>query len=106
MARKIKPQQARSAFKEKFVFTMGLKPVRLFCLHCGGYIAGDMKWRCGYCNTENTATRYYSFLNKCRNCKGQPKAVVCPNSKCGELNYLGKKQDGSHPASSIAVPIP
>ena len=83
---------------------MGLRPVRLFCTKCDRYIPGDMEWSCSHCNYGNEGTRYYSFLNKCKNCKRAPKSVVCPH--CGELNYLDKHRIGTHPASSLKIPIP
>jgi hypothetical protein len=63
-----------------------------------------MEWLCDTCNHANTATRIYSFLNKCKNCKRSPRSFVCPH--CGKLNFLDKARDGSHPASSVLVPIP
>ncbi|HWA85283.1 MAG TPA: zinc ribbon domain-containing protein [Opitutus sp.] len=73
-----------------------LKPLRLFCEHCDKYVPSDMPWQCSHCNFENDRTRYYSFLNKCQECKRPPKSYVCPH--CGTVNFLDKDQDSAHPA--------
>src|SRR5882757_1471710 len=99
MARKIKPLKARRVFKRRLFFTMGLRPVRLFCEHCDKYIPTEIEWQCGHCDQQNGANSYYSFLNKCPQCKRAPQAVVCP--RCGQLNYLDKHRVGSHLARII-----
>ena len=104
MDRKIHPLKARSRFKARLLFGMVLKPLRLFCQHCDKYMPSDMEWRCAHCGHENWATKYYSFLNKCQNCKRPPKSVACPH--CGKLNFLDRDGDGSHPAVRIFVPVP
>jgi hypothetical protein len=104
MARKITSLKARNIYKTRLFLGLVLKPLRLFCHVCDKYIPSDMEWICGHCNEQNHATRLYSFLNKCRNCKRPPKSFVCPH--CGALNFLDKNKSGSHPASSITVPIP
>jgi hypothetical protein len=103
MDRKINPLKARSRFKARLLLGMVLKPLRLFCEHCDKYLPSDTEWRCDYCGHHNEATKIYSFLNKCEQCKRAPKAVVCPHSDCRKLNFLDRDRDGSHPAKPILV---
>jgi hypothetical protein len=101
MARKITSLKARNIYKARLMMGMVLKPLRLFCDHCDKYIPSDMEWRCGHCHFENTGTRIYSFLNKCKECKRAPKAVVCPHDDCGGINFLDKARIDTHPARKI-----
>ena len=104
MARKITSLKARRLFRRRLVFGLILKPLRLFCDHCDKYVPSNMEWVCGHCNEPNLVTKYYSFLNKCYNCKRAPKSYVCPH--CGEVNFLDKDRDDSHPARKGAAPVP
>jgi hypothetical protein len=104
MVKKLNALKARGRFKRRLLFGLVFKPLRLFCEHCDKYIPSDMEWKCAHCNHENRATRYYSFLNKCQNCKRLPQAVVCPH--CEELNFLDKHKIGSHPASQNSALVP
>ena len=104
MARKIPSLKARRIYKGRLAFGLVLRPLRLFCDECSKYVPSNMEWRCGYCGHDNIATRIYSFLNKCKNCKREPKAYVCPH--CGVTIFLDRDMVGSHPASKISAPVP
>ena len=96
--RQLTPSIARRRFKERLIFTLGLrrKPLNLFCEHCGKFIPSDMEWVCGYCNIKNTRTKRYSFLYKCERCKHPPKSFHCPH--CDGIIFFDKKRDRKHPA--------
>jgi hypothetical protein len=96
--------KARRKFKQRLFFGLAVKPLRLFCNHCGKYIPSDSEWRCGYCDTENLRTKLYSFLRKCQQCKRPPKAFICPH--CKEPNFLDKKRDATHAAWNIRTVVP
>jgi phage FluMu protein Com len=104
MARKITALKARRRFKQRLIVGLVLRPVRLFCDHCDKYVPSDMEWRCGHCNETNRRTKFYSFLNKCQECKRPPKSFICPH--CGEVNFLDKDESASHPAVMTSVPPP
>jgi len=90
--------KARKKFKTRLIFGLALKPLRLFCAHCGKYVPSDREWFCGYCDRKNERTKLYSFLRKCQHCKRFPKAYICPHSGCEHLNFLDKIEDIRHPA--------
>lgn len=88
MAKSIPILKARQKYKERLIFTLGIrrKPFRLFCEHCGKFIPSDMQWKCGVCDYENLQTYLNSFLNKCKNCKTPPKSFLCPH--CNGMMFL------------------
>ena len=102
MARRIPTLKAKSHFKQRLLFGMVFKPLRLFCDHCDKYVPSDMPWRCSHCSHENERTRIHSFLNKCRNCKRSPKAYACPH--CGQFNFLDTDREVAHPALPVGRP--
>jgi ribosomal protein L37E len=106
MAGEIKLLEARQHYKARLLIGLVFKPLRLFCEHCGKYVASDTEWECGVCNFFNKKTRYYSFLNKCKNCKRSPKAFECPHVGCNNVNFLDDEKDGKHPAKLKGIPAP
>lgn len=104
MARRIPTLKAKTHYKQRLLFGMVLKPLRLFCDHCDKYVPSDMSWRCSHCRHENERTRIHSFLNKCRNCKRSPKSYACPH--CGQLNFLDTDQEAAHPALPVGSQPP
>jgi len=67
-----------------------IRPVRLFCPHCGKYIPSNTPWTCGRCNSENhpelpTFDLFFtgrsccsrSYLNACKECDAEPLAFRC-----------------------------
>lgn len=99
MAKFVTPLKARAKFQERMAFAVFLKPLRMFCDGCGKYIPSDMEWCCGYCDSKNRPAKFYSFLNKCKECKRSPKSVRCPH--CEIVISLDSHNDKRHPARSI-----
>lgn len=105
MAKRLTSLKARRMFKTRLLLGLVFKPVRIFCEQCDKYIPSDMEWSCGHCNFENSATKIYSFLYKCRNCKRPPQAIICPH--CGVANPLERNANASHPATKAgSAPLP
>lgn len=107
MAKRIPNLKARSRFRQRLLLGLTVKPVRLFCESCDKYVPSDMPWRCSHCDHDNTKTKIYSFLNKCRECKRSPKSYVCPH--CGSINFLDRDMNAAHPARKMpayVVPEP
>jgi hypothetical protein len=96
MAKIVTSLTARAKFQERLIFSVLLKPLRMFCNHCDKFIPSDIAWKCGHCDAENLQTKIYSFLNKCRRCKRSPKSFVCPH--CNGYVFLDLSNDSSNPA--------
>jgi hypothetical protein len=93
------PLTARSEFKKRSgVANFDLNTLHVSCGNpeCQKTVPSDMKWHCGYCEHPNRRTGLYSFLNKCQDCKKEPKSFLCPY--CQDINFLDRDRSASNPA--------
>jgi hypothetical protein len=95
------------------------QPIRLFCPWCNKYVPGDLPWICGQCHSENdpsTVTFVWevagnSFLHKCKTCKTNPVAFLCPHCQDvfildGRWHEADKAEARRLAASAIQDPPP
>lgn len=94
---KLTPIAARQEFKDYLGLTFFMaSPLSIVCGECSQWIPSDTPWCCGACNFLNMRARYFSLLNKCRNCKCSPGSFICPH--CNALNFLDSTYTTLHPA--------
>jgi predicted RNA-binding Zn-ribbon protein involved in translation (DUF1610 family) len=71
----------------------------LRCTQCGKFASADLKWVCGFCSSESTDERGYSFIIRCETCRQETKAFICPH--CEAINFIDADHEGKNAARFV-----